>query len=690
MAIEPYTQKIGVKAGRGVINPDFARVLDDGGTFQKLGRGLMELSEPRLRAEAEKQATIDVGKAQIAKDADGNFVKPLPPPGGGTRYTAVFDKLLGDRYVDTVYRAQEPEFNRIYADNARDPEAAKAAADGRVDGVLKGVPPELRPALEGILRREVNERDRGLVQRKTAEDQQAQVNGLRSIIGADSDAANAILATGGAEAQTRAQFHIDRAKSNLALLVELGELDPNGVTAGTLKLTLTAEEAARVGASITASAEISKGLTTLPVEEQETLALFSLGVDNGKKAAGKNFAQFIAALPDEATRRRLGSTAANLASQTRQEQNRIASEAAQVAQDQENARLLQQAISNVMSGNTTHDDKTKLAIDDAFFRGNGSRPIREVMSTAQGRWNAIQTLVQTGHFPSGAAEYLETQIYSEDPAPVLELVKNLNMVRDRFGISKGLMVTNRLSSRTRAVIDYIATEQRTGQSPTELSRRLSQSLRGQERELSSISALYIDPDTKRNNYEDRRAAMLAKSIGFDPKVAIPKAVRDDYDRLLIHNYDIHDQNLEKATAATARQVANGWAALPFIYSGIGPRTWAAKGITVADLDQIFGMSQGFSFGNKSGSGRYARLQPIDDVVETGVNGPMFGRYNVILFSADGRTQRSFERDVDDLIDKWRAKKTSRSFAPEVVAAQEKERRMRARETNIRPRRGSDY
>src|SRR6187551_2342984 len=160
MALEPYQRRIGVEIPQGT-DTRVAQVADVGPAIGNLGKSLLQEAEPFLQERAQNAAIEAVGVANIVKDAEGNFIRPPAPPGGGLVYASVYNQAMDDRYTERVVKDAENRFAEIAALHPNDPRGYMSMMEAYSVGVLEGVAPRVRAAVDVALSREMSERYRG-------------------------------------------------------------------------------------------------------------------------------------------------------------------------------------------------------------------------------------------------------------------------------------------------------------------------------------------------------------------------------------------------------------------------------------------------------------------------------------------------------------------------------------------------
>lgn len=697
MALEPYTQQIGVTAGRGVINPSVPSVIDISGTFTQGAQSLLASQEPRLREEAEEQAIQDAGEANIVRDENGHFVRPEPPPGGGTHYVQIFQRVMRERYASMVTSDFTAELDRIATDpeNFMNPEAFIAAAQGQAEGILEAVSPDVRGHVETVVAREISERFRGIAHRRASNDRQAMVQGLADTMRANDATGLEILRLGGADAERRAQAFFDTAAGARRDLVTIGELNAASVQAGELRLTMTAAEAGRYGTSLDNSRAITARLGTLSTPELQTIEMWAAGVatDPSDTVLGFNFTSFQAAVQEPEMARRVGVIAGGIANERLAEERRQAAIEREEAQRAEDRAALTRAIQQGFDGNYTYDERQQRALDNAFLTAMGAEPtttVDQYMGTPEGRQRAVAFAAETGYLPTTVRDFIETRIYSAGAPAIAELAQNLRNVVTREGVQQGYRLYQTLSPKTRAAIGLVETLRRGGEGEQVIRARVDSFLRERAPTHTEIRARFVNGQGQ-NIYSTVRDAHIRQVLRMGEGQRIPSPITNDFDELLRWNVDIFDGDLTRAAQETARQVGGGWAQSPVFLGGVGPRHFVTTSITIGQLDEAFLRGRRAVPAQASFSPNAqvrARLETLDIGPQAGL-----GRYRVHIVNRNGQEIGAYDVDADARLGAALRTNREATARAQVEAARAEQARRdaaarRAQTTSVR--RGRDY
>lgn len=167
MAIEPFRQRIGIASPGSLISGNAPQISDPGPAIRAAAQSIREAVQPGLERKAIEAGQKAAGAAVIQRDAQGNPIKIERPEGGGDLFNAAFDKVAETRYLNQVnydfqnYLNTEINDRRVGKDGKQfDPDQFDAAVQGRIEGMLQSVDPDLRPAIEENIYREALERTR--------------------------------------------------------------------------------------------------------------------------------------------------------------------------------------------------------------------------------------------------------------------------------------------------------------------------------------------------------------------------------------------------------------------------------------------------------------------------------------------------------------------------------------------------
>ena len=166
MAIEPFRQRIGIAAPGSLISTGGPMLADPGPAIRSVAGTLDEAFGDKLRKDAVEAGKKAAGAVEIKRDANGNLVKPDAPK-GGELFNAAFDKLVQERYLTQVNFDWQTKLNqevndrRVGKDGKQfDPDQFDSWVQGSLEGMLKGIDPSMRPAVEETVFREALERTR--------------------------------------------------------------------------------------------------------------------------------------------------------------------------------------------------------------------------------------------------------------------------------------------------------------------------------------------------------------------------------------------------------------------------------------------------------------------------------------------------------------------------------------------------
>jgi hypothetical protein len=132
--------------------------------IQMYGRSVMAAGETLMATSADWIAQRNAENEPIARDPEtGAWTRPATPPIMGLRGRAVYDRIMDQRFQETVFRDVEANLNQIAAENQYDPARAHALMTGFVEGTMKGLEPRFQNLMAPNMQREVSERHRGIL-----------------------------------------------------------------------------------------------------------------------------------------------------------------------------------------------------------------------------------------------------------------------------------------------------------------------------------------------------------------------------------------------------------------------------------------------------------------------------------------------------------------------------------------------
>ncbi len=640
MAIEPYRRAVAVQDMPGS-RTALPEVQDVGPAFQGLGRSLLQTAEPYLRDKAEREAIEAAGVADIAKDEQGNYIRPPAKPGGGLVYNQIYDRAMDERYAGVVVKEAENTFNRMSAEHRNDPEALLAAMQGHAEGVLKAVDPRVRAQVEINLSREVSERFRGVTQLKAARDEQATVNGLQLEYRTRTEKAVEILRLGGPDAVARADVEFAGARKAVTDLQKLGEISPTGAGAMIRSAEGDYAEAGRVNTSQGNLRALGPTIKDLDDTELQRLSYWGLGIDDGGKVGNMDFAGFGTAFPDKTTAQLVGRVSSNVLGDRIAERNAAAAAAA-AAQQQQTAQAILTAIKDDNFNPALGYSKEQVAAIEQGYSSTGSA--HDQMQTPQGRQNTLAYLANYGLMPQGVVDYVEGQIMGNQVGNISEFMQNVQMVRSK-GVWVGQRLYEQLSPQARATLEFDETMRRAGIPDSVRAARLEEARRGDLPTRDEVVAAYRPTRQGAPDYSAQRTAAIASALGLTPQQAQAAVLPGrDFDALLRVNFKLYAGDPAKAMQMTARSIAAGWIKNDAFVGGVGPKDLATAGFTIKELsDALLSDRSKNPTGARieGGPGGYARLRPISDNPTPG-----FGIYEVQLFTPNGRPTGSFPVDMD--------------------------------------------
>lgn len=645
MAIEPYQRAIAVqdKQGSSTALPE---IVDGGAAFSGLGRSLLAAADPILERKAEKEAVEAAGVATVAKDENGNFIRPPAPVGRGTAFVDTYDKVMNDRYANAVVKGAEETFDTMAAAHRNDPEGLLAAMHGHAIGLLKAVDPQVRASVDTALAREISERHRGVSQLKAANDWQALTNGLRDDINSHHRAALAILASGGdtKDVTARAQVEFDAAMKSAGQLEQLGETSALSTGATARDMTSAFVRPLELRTSQDNAKVFGPMMATLSDEQLATVGYWGKGLVNPKIksiAGGIDIDGFQHMFPDEGFRSGIATAADKMLSDRQAAQRAAAADAAATAQLKTTQQMLTELRARDIDPQGGNSPEEVLAVETELLGGQNTN---QVMSTPEGRQRVLAGIANYGIWPPKVTDYIESHLVSGQTDAINDFMQNAMSLYHK-GNAVGLNLMKKLSPTAQGMYNFDAAMRRSGIPDPVRRARLEEAYRGAMPTSEEVSRAYVPQRQGDPGYAARRDAALATALHTNvPAVQASVRVSRDFDALLRVNFKLYKGDPERAMTETAKQVSGAFMAHPIYVGGVGPRRLVTAGYAVPDLDKAILSDRtknptGASF--NGGAGGTARLQPISDDP-----GEHFGNYVVHIFSPTGREINAFPIDMD--------------------------------------------
>lgn len=177
MALEPYVNKTGIDARARQVDTSLPGV--GSVDLNRMADKIMQAAEPHLQAKAKKDAVEHATSAGVARDEEGNYIRPKPV-GGGAVYRQTFEAITRDLMVDDIDQRFQERLQQFRNDPTLkyDPEAFLAAAEGARIGVMENLDPDVAVKVDEVLRRELLQHYNGLSGQVRAKEEQAAVNGI--------------------------------------------------------------------------------------------------------------------------------------------------------------------------------------------------------------------------------------------------------------------------------------------------------------------------------------------------------------------------------------------------------------------------------------------------------------------------------------------------------------------------------
>src|SRR5215203_7191530 len=164
---------------------------------KQLAAAQLQLGEQLMRTSGREITERNAQMVDVAKDPEtGKYVRPETPLLMGLAHRDAYNRIVDDRYTQTVYRDVEADLNKIAAEDQFDPIAAHRKMTEIVNGTLENVDPLFQARLGPILQREVSERHRGILSNHVARDRQNSISFFGKDIEQSMDSAESALEIG--------------------------------------------------------------------------------------------------------------------------------------------------------------------------------------------------------------------------------------------------------------------------------------------------------------------------------------------------------------------------------------------------------------------------------------------------------------------------------------------------------------
>lgn len=631
--IPDYQQSIGVSdPGQARFSPQ--DVVNPGPALAEAGQAISNMLQPRVKLDAEKAAMEAAGEANIVKDAQGNFVRPDPPKGGGIYYTQMYDQVMNQRYEAVVTKDFEQHLDSTTEQYANDPQGFLANAEGHANGVLSAVAPESRAALDIAFTRELSERYRGLTSQKASRDYSAAVNGTKATIDANTDRALQLLDLGGEDAVARARPLVDEAVQAAERLQAMGAISPEGQRAEVTAIMTKVGTGVQLRLSMDHLAKLGPMLKGMSDDELQRLQSYAIGTTDNPdaKAGGMSLEEFGQMFPSPMVRSKVAQLAGMGLSERAQAQ------AAQLATEREAAAdrraAAAQATADKIYGaikdqnavapmGYTHDEA---AVLEAQYAHHGTA--YQQMGDPARRVATVQFVNEHGFLPTGVKEWIDGQVLGGNVAAVADIVQAIHGAQSH-GAWVGEQIYSQLEPKTRAIIDFDEALRRANVPQPNREAIITARSKGQFPTLEEVRSTGAFTNQPGQRYEDVRTAALAGSLAADPvsaRAAIAPA--RDFDAVYPYYFHLYEGDTGKAASMAARVVARGWVKNSNFVGGIGPRALVTSNLDLHDVDRFL-TSPSNPTGATFSNGR-AKLMPLTNNPAQG-----FGNYMVTFFAPSG-------------------------------------------------------
>ena len=264
----------------------------------KTGKVIQDVADDLLRISGQEAAEKAANSVPIVKDENGNYVRP-ETPWMGVALRGKYNDIVDQRFINENYRDAEAQLNQIYADNFHDPQAAATLAAEAVKARMQAIQqPDLANKLGVILAREVNERQRGVLNFRARQDFQNTVDHAKQEEAIEFERAASAFEVEGPDSK-RGLEHLQRARSAREMRADMGDIDK-------ADLDLFDDEAGSVRAGSTVLTILNdlekKGQLNPETFDQLRMMLRGAGSDNIAGLTKENIAENI---PDPRMRAKL-------------------------------------------------------------------------------------------------------------------------------------------------------------------------------------------------------------------------------------------------------------------------------------------------------------------------------------------------------------------------------------------------
>lgn len=638
--IENYLSDVRVNDGgqQRVVLPDF---VDAGKSITRLGGEVADAAQPFLADHAEKQALEDAGKSRLVTDADGNYVYPSMPRGGGRIYAKAYEQAADQRYAVAVKQGYDLKLTEFSRNSKDDPQAFLAAATGWGEGVVKAAPAHMRGTIESYISNELTRRFQGLSDQATTRAHNNEVNAINAqmengVTLAMKAAANALTP----EDFTVAETTIKDALLGYDKLLALHEVSPEGAEAGKQGLMIKYGTKVEFGLSMSRLAGMGSIFTNGSSDELKALYRWSEGVEAGtpvgKIADLKAFNTYI---PSSEVRTNIGQQALR----SLNERDRAAAAALEAeryaAQTQNTQQIVDAVNANGAPQGYNYQGKPLQAVEFKYASEGGAADLFE----PKGMSRTLGYVESLGILPRVAREALEARMDGPNYEQAMTVITNLRRIRTSDGVYRGEAEYQQLSARTKAKYEFDMHLRSAGF--TQASDRLATvtAAFGKRQQNAQEVSNNFQSSKPEERYLARRNALIAKATGGNA-ARIPFQIGRTVDELMPPMLNAFPDDPVKALSMAVKSAASGWRIDKRFMTGLAPINFATKEYPTALLDAVIARSPQNTIGARIGAQPnqpYAKLEPPDDDPTAG-----FGRWTVRLFGASGAPAGSFFLDMD--------------------------------------------
>lgn len=659
--ITPFQRKVSLDP-RPARDYSVPTVADVGGEIGRFGQRLLGAFEPQLQKRAEEQALAAVGSAKVVRDADGNWKVPDKPAGAGFAYAETFDRAMGQVYLGKVQTDLDEQLGALAITHRMDPEAYKAAAVGYAEGTLEHVDPRYRAQVDNYLTREVSERYRGLAGEKADRDFRQTVQSVQLQIKNNNARALKIASAGNDDAAALALDEMGKNDELYDTLKGLGVYNADGVAAAKVSDLLDAGDEIEKAEDRPIAVGIARRLNVPEgqdgsLTDQQLSYLVATATSPDVKQDPKTFGwdgmpieQLIHSKEMKQQIGRLAGDVLNKRAYDRAEAYRKAQDAARAQAEQQQLSSVQELITAVKNNNYQPAQgytQDQVAAFEAERSSKGNAYAR--MQSAQGRFDELRFIGETGYVPIGVKDFIEGQIQSGNLPQIKSFVDNLR--KTTSGPAKyavGEIFYKTLSENTRQAIQVADVAARLGM-PTPNQLELVRKVANGEGILTPNEA-----KGQIKGFDNRKVGSLQDAFNLKGQdgswgaIAANPMINHDFEQALPYYMLMFPGDQNRALSEAAKSVAGAYRPSEIFEGGFAPVVFERSGIGAYQINQLPQVKDtrvnpsGARVGQKTNDGRSrVLLAPLGINQQSG-----YGKYKVTFLAQSGRPMGVATVDLD--------------------------------------------